>query len=269
MSCFWKTSPVKATDDCVPLQVALNLKTANMENSGLAVPPAPSLTSPDPVGDVAESALSLGPRIVVSMTQPITVKLPLRSLGGNFAIGATTYSRPPAFNPSNQTPYMLVLLSFPYDFYWFYAGGGTLLTTGYLNATCTFYDASGTAVQTTSWCDLDMASPVSGGSGGYIYSSAPVGAVATGQNQGTFGSSTLYELVRVAVPVTSFPTTDFDGGTLACTLTPSSTSKTGVAGSTFMADEAGNPGAASVTGMAAKMVLVDTGTPFQSLWWDF
>jgi hypothetical protein len=36
-----------------------------------------------------------------------------------------------------------------------------------------------------------------------------------------------------------------------------------------MDDGAGNPGAASVTGMAAKMVLVDTGTPFQSLWWDF
>lgn len=253
----------------MPLQVALNLKTANMENSGLAVPPASSLTSPDPVGDVAESALSLGPRIDLSLTQPITVKLPLRSLGGNFAIGTTTYSRPPAFNPSNQTPYMLILCSFPYGLSWFYAGGGTLLTVGYLNATCTFYDASGTAVQTTSWCDLDVASPVEGGGGGYVYSHATAGGVATGQNQGTFGSSTLYELVRVAVPVTSFPTTDFDGGTLACTLTPSNTSSTGAAGSTFMADEAGNPGTASVTGMAAKMVLIDTGSSYQSLWWDF
>lgn len=259
---FWAKPTLRSVDDYVAPQAMLNLKTANLVDYGWTNPPAPDPSMPDTVGDLGKITLQLAPSIAGAYTlsqsgPPLVFSVPLRSVGGDFSIGADTYQRPPPMTNKYLFLYVTTLLSAVWsphlktwiddqNFGWLYQGplSSGYPTTGYLNCTVTVLDGAGATVQTKSWCDMQSKGLTQGG-GSTAYDDNPLGAFATGQGSGPLGSYILYPYVRVVLPIT-LPTTDFDNGRLVVTIAPSDTSSTG---------DAGAPLAATFTGAAPIVVL--------------
>lgn len=243
----------------------LNLKTANLVAQSLngplwggAVPPAPYPTSPDPEYDIGEIIVDIGPKSAVVGGPALTCDIPLRSVGGSFSIGSTTYTRPPAMG-SNYL-YALATLNTS-GVGWPPPDQGTLYATGYINCSATILDNTGATVQAVSWCTCQAKAP--DGHGGYAYGQYANGEFPTGQGTGPLGSYIVYPIIRFFCSL-SFPATDFDGGTLRLSWLMSPTSNTGSAG-----PAAGGFSVAGANALVFKLVAEASQSPAISEAWDF
>lgn len=282
-TCFWNESAFNVTDDCVPSVAMLNLKTANLVDYAWANPPSPDPSIPDAAYDLGKVALRLPPpddpsgiatAYALPADTPLTFRVPLRSLGGSFSIGADSYARPPPMTNQYLFLYATTILDAVYDpstrewapsgaFGWLYQGGSqTYPTTGYLNSGFEILDNSGAVLQSTTWCHMHAKTLAQGG-GSYIYTDAPDGAFPTGQGPPPVGSYTAYGYLRMIAPIT-LPAADFDGGQLAVSITPSSTSSSSAAGAPLAVSFA-----AAAPVVIIKLVASSTPTPSSDADWDF
>lgn len=281
--CFWDHPPANSADDCVASLPMLNLKTANLVGLAYADPPSSDPSIPDSANDLGSVTLDLAHLIGIASLQevgpatafqnaepnaaPITFSVPLRSVGGSFAIGATNYPRPPTL--ANQ--YLFLLVSFFFDgeflygawtpeevFGWNYGGAiSPVPSDGFINCSYTILNDAGSVIQSAAWCHMQFKDAIGSTP---TYGDAPGGAFPTGDN----GSSYLvYQYLRFWVPIT-FPAEDFDNGSLLCSIAATTTSSTGVAGSPLSAWGHMTPPVAVV-----QLVACDSDPPLASTNWPF